>query len=53
MRSAAEDIDWEDARAAGLQAQPGAADRMALELTEAERIELMRIVEREMKRSGA
>jgi hypothetical protein len=53
VRSAAEDIDWEDARAAGLQAQPGAADRMALELTEPERIELMRIVEREMKRSGA
>jgi len=53
VRTAAEGLDWDDAGAAGLQAQPGAADRMALELTEAERIELMRILEHEMKRSGA
>ena len=53
VRTAAEGIDWDDARAAGLEAQPGTADRMALELTDAERIELMRILEQEMKRSGA
>jgi hypothetical protein len=53
VRTAAEDFDWDDARAAGLQAQPGTADHMVIELSEAERIELLRILEQEMKHSGA
>jgi hypothetical protein len=50
----AEGLQWEDAPAAGLAARPGSAERVALELSVAERTELMRLLERELgSRSGA
>ena len=52
VRAAADDLDLDDAQAAGLAARPGTADRMALELTAAERAELLRLVQAEFK-SGA
>ncbi len=52
VRAAADDLDLDDAQAAGLAARPGTADRLALELTEAERAELIRLVQAEFK-SGA
>jgi hypothetical protein len=54
VRVAAEDLQWEDAPAAGLAARPGSADRVALELSEAERLELVRLLQTELNnRSGA
>lgn len=52
VRAAADDLDVEDAKAAGLATRPGTVDRMAMELSDAERAELIRLVESEMK-SGA
>ena len=53
VRAAAEDLDADTAAAAGLSAGPGAVERAAAQLTDAERAELVRLVEDEMKRSGA
>ena len=53
VRIAADDLDYDDAVAAGITADAGAAERAAMELTGAERAELVRLIEREMKRSGA
>jgi hypothetical protein len=53
VRTAAEDLDYDDALAAGLSARPGDAERAAMELSDSERAELLRILEREMKRAGA
>ena len=52
VRAAADDLELDDAQAAGLGARPGTADKMALELTAAERAELIRLVQAEFK-SGA
>ena len=52
LRAAADGLDVEDAKAAGLATRPGTVDRFAMELTEAERAELIRLVESELK-SGA
>jgi hypothetical protein len=53
VRTAAEGLAWEDAHAVGISAYPGAAEGIALELTAAERAELGRLLDTEMKRSGA
>ncbi len=49
VRAAADGLDVEDAQAEGLTAKPGTADRIAMELTEAERAELLRLIQREIK----
>jgi hypothetical protein len=53
VRTAAEGLEWDDARAAGISPRPGSAERVALELTADERSELARLLATEMKRSGA
>lgn len=53
VRAAAEDLDADAAAAAGLTAGPGTVEQVAAQLTEAERAELIRLVEDEIKRSGA
>jgi hypothetical protein len=53
VRAAADDLRWEEAHAAGLSARPGSAERLALELTAEERIELARLLGIELKRNGA
>ena len=52
VRAAADDLNLDDAQAAGLAARPGTADRVAMELTAAERAELVRLLQAEFK-SGA
>lgn len=53
VEAAAEDLDLEDLHALGINVRPDSADRMVLELTEEERLELARLLEDEMKRTGA
>ncbi|MCA1560401.1 MAG: hypothetical protein LC804_09090, partial [Acidobacteria bacterium] len=55
VRTAADDMEWreEDAHAAGLNARPGSAERAVLELSTEERIELARLLDDELRRSGA
>jgi hypothetical protein len=53
VRTAAEGLRWDDARAAGLSAHPGASEGIALELSAPEREELARIINGELKRPGA
>jgi hypothetical protein len=53
VRSAADAFVWEDAQAIGIAARPGSAERAVLELSSAERAELARLLEEELKRSGA
>ena len=52
VRAAADELDIDAARAHGLAMKPGSVDRLAMELTEAERAELIRLVQEEIK-SGA
>jgi len=52
VRVAAEDLAWDDVHDAGISADPGAAEGVALELTAAERSELARLLDRAMKRNG-
>ena len=52
VRVAAEDLAWDDVRDAGISADPGAAEGVALELTADERSELARLLNRELKRNG-
>ena len=49
VRAAADGLDVEDAQAEGLTTRPGTADRIALELSEAERAELLRLIQSEIK----
>lgn len=49
VRAAADDLDIEDAAAEGLTARPGTVDRLAMELTAAERAELIRLLQEEIK----
>ena len=51
--AAAEELDVEEAEAAGLMAGPDTVERVAAQLTEAERAELVRLIETELKRTGA
>jgi len=53
VRSAADGLEWDDAHAAGMTARPGSAERVVQELSGEERAELARLLESEMKRSGA
>lgn len=53
VRAAVEGLEWEDAHQAGISARPGSAERMALELSGEERVELARLIEGALKRSGA
>lgn len=52
VRSAVDDLAWDDARAAGVTARPGSADLAIMELSNEERAELARLLEAELKRSG-
>lgn len=49
VRAAADDLDIEAAEAEGLTARPGSVDRLAMELTAAERAELIRLLQEEIK----
>jgi len=53
VRAVADDLRWEDAPEAGINARPGAADSVAVEMSPAERQELARLIEDELKRAGA
>ena len=52
VRAAAENVAWDDAREAGLAAQPGTADRAIGNLTEAERERLLALLAEDLKKSG-
>ncbi len=53
VRMAADDLDYDDVLAEGIRPAPDAFDRLTLELTDSERAELVRLLERELKRPGA
>ena len=53
VRIAADDLEWDAAADAGIGAKPGSADREALDMSAAERHELKRLIEAEMKQTGA
>lgn len=55
VRTAADDLEWreEDAHAAGLSARPDSAETAVLDLSAEERIELARLLNDELRRSGA
>ncbi|HJR59492.1 MAG TPA: hypothetical protein VJ813_08845 [Vicinamibacterales bacterium] len=53
MRSLAVDLHYDDARDAGVLPGPGSVERAATELSEAERAELVRLIQDELKRMGA
>jgi len=53
VRSAADGLAWDDAVEAGIVPHPGSAEGVALELTADERAELARLVQAEMKHTGA
>ena len=53
MRTVADDVEWDEAQAAGLSARPGSAEHAALALTAAEQSELAQLLAAELKRAGA
>lgn len=53
VRGAADGFGWDDAQEAGLTARQGSAEQVALELSAEERTELVRLLEAELKRTGA
>jgi hypothetical protein len=53
VRSFADEVQYDDARDAGVVPRPGAIERAATELTAEERAELVRIIQDELKRTGA
>jgi hypothetical protein len=53
VRSVADEVDWNDGVAADLAVPSGWVERVALELTSAERDELLRLLKAESKRPGA
>lgn len=53
VRTAAEDMGYDEARREGLAARPESAERVAMELSADERAELARLIESELKRTGA
>jgi hypothetical protein len=53
VRTAAQDFVYEDAEAAGIAPQAGAAERAVAEMSNEERAELARLLDFEMKRTGA
>lgn len=52
VRSLADDLDYEEAHAAGVLPRAGAIERAAVEMNDAERAELARLIEAELKRTG-
>jgi hypothetical protein len=53
VRSLAEDLDEEQMNAEGVSLGAGAAERLALQLSDAERTELARLLEEQMRKGGA
>jgi hypothetical protein len=53
VRSLAEDLDVDQMAAEGVSLGAGAAERLALQLTDAERSELARLLEQQLRKSGA
>ncbi|MEO5898403.1 MAG: hypothetical protein ABIS06_22160, partial [Vicinamibacterales bacterium] len=53
VRTAAQDFVYEDAERAGIAPQPGAAERAVTEMSNEERAELARLLDSEMRRTGA
>ena len=53
VRSLADDLEYEDARDAGVAPASGALDRAALELSPAEQTALIKLLEEEMKRTDS
>jgi hypothetical protein len=53
VRAAADGVQWEDVQLSAMGARPGAAERVVMELTPDERAELARLIETELRRSGA
>jgi hypothetical protein len=53
VRAVADDLHWQDAPEAGIHARPGVADRVVVDMSPAERQELARLLEDELKRPGA
>lgn len=53
VRAATADFAWEDAHEAGISAHPGEVEKAALQLNAAERVELERLLDEDMKRNGA
>ena len=53
VRTAVEGVTWEDVHRAGIAPRPGSAERVALELNADERAELRRLLDEEIKRTGA
>ncbi len=52
VRALAEDLDDEQMDDEGVSAGSGAAERMTLQLTEAERVELARLLQEQLRRAG-
>ena len=52
VRAAAIDLNWDDVREAGISAHPGDVERVALELSADERVELARLLGEDLKRNG-
>ncbi len=50
VRTVADDVSWDDVTAEGLGVRPGVAERAAMELTVAERSELVRLIDAEMQK---
>ena len=53
VREATADLSWEDADAAGITARPDDVENAALQLNAAERVELVRLLNADLKRNGA
>lgn len=53
VRAATADLVWEDAHAAGITPRPDDVENEALQLNAAERMELGRLLDEDMKRNGA
>jgi hypothetical protein len=53
VRAAADDIAWEDVHDAGISPHPDDVDNAALQLNAAERVELARLLDADLKRNGA
>ena len=53
VRAATVDLAWEDAHNAGISAHPGDVENAALQLNAAERLELERLLDEDMKHNGA
>ncbi len=53
LEVAVEDFDWEEAQSIGIASRPGSAEPLVEELTDDERLELVRLIEEEIRRHGA